>query len=179
MQIFERKKVLFSLFCRKKGVVSYTIRLSKPSCARRFGVPSYAGRYRVSPLYSLVCRVRGAGGGVRFRRVGGLVLCAGGRGLFLAVDCGGFADFLERLLQGGNIGFGRVKNNGDLFLFQIADEVLDTLLEGDILFNLGNTPLAVDGHVKHYRLALRLGKSADGKQTENNIKDKLFHLYNC
>ena len=68
---------------------------------------------------------------------------------------GGFADAGEGGEEGVEVGFAGIKGDGNRFGVQVTDDVLHTLLKGEILQNLVTTALAMEVAVEKNRLPVR------------------------
>ena len=71
-------------------------------------------------------------------------------------EFGGFADAVEGTEQGVEIGLAGIEGDGDRAGTEVADDVLDTLLKGNVLHNLVAATLAMNVAAEEHHLALRL-----------------------
>lgn len=87
------------------------------------------------------------------------VICAAKLLLFFALfqdtdQFGGFADAVEGTEQGVEIGLAGIEGEGDRAGTEVADDVLDALLKGNILHNLVAATLAMQVAAEEHHLAL-------------------------
>ena len=69
------------------------------------------------------------------------------------MDLGGFVDFGEGGLQATDIGLGGIEDNGNGLTVEVANQIFDATLKGDVLLNLGDTTLAMQVDIEHHRFA--------------------------
>lgn len=96
----------------------------------------------------------------------------GGEGF---VDGGSFAKLSKGLLEGWNVGLVRHEYYGYRVGLEVALEVLNTFLKGDVLLDLRDAALAMEIDIKYNDLLFALGESnRDAQHTEHQKGEKFF-----
>ena len=96
----------------------------------------------------------------------------GGEGF---VDGGSLAELSKRFLERGDVGLVRHEHYGHRVGLEVALEVLDAFLKGDVLLDLRDAALAMEIDIKYYDLLLALGESnSDAHHTEHQQREEFF-----
>ena len=72
---------------------------------------------------------------------------------------GGFVDCGKGLLESRDVGFSGIESHDDGFGVEVALEVFDSFLVGNVLVDFVNAALTVQVHIKRYGLLFGPGKS--------------------
>ena len=93
---------------------------------------------------------------------------------------GGFIDCGKSFLESRDVGFSGVESHDDGFCVEVALEVFDSFLVGNVLVDFVNAALTVQVHIERYGLLFGLGKSGvAGHECGAKRQKKYISFHRC